>query len=58
MACCSWAAARDRDAQKVSELPAHLTIICKKAEECQDNTWREWNVAERVSWSPAKERSR
>jgi hypothetical protein len=37
MACCSLLAARDRDAPKDSELPAHLTIIFRKAAECQDN---------------------
>jgi hypothetical protein len=59
MARCSSLAARNRDAQKVSELQAHLTIIIPKAEECQDNTTtpESRNLAERVSLSPAKERS-
>jgi hypothetical protein len=46
MACGSLVAARKRNAQKVSELPAHLTIIIPKAEECQD-TPREPDLAER-----------
>jgi len=36
MACCSLLAARK--GPKVSELPAHLTIIIPKAADCQDNT--------------------